>query len=77
MKGEKSHTLEVDFDINPETMKSNYLDMCEGVHTNLVYTNRSDKNSDLRTTYLGQTKLTRQTKSKAEEKIPITRQGYT
>ena len=27
---EKSHTLHVDFGINPETMRSNYLDMYEG-----------------------------------------------
>ena len=58
-------------------MKSNYLDMYEEVHTDVVYTNRFDENSDLSMTYLGQTKMTRQTKIKAEEKIPITGQGYT
>ena len=59
LKGEKSHTLEVDFGINPETLKLNYLDMYERVHTEMVYTNRFDENSDLRTTYLGQTKMSR------------------
>ena len=52
---EKSYTL-VDFGINPETLKSNYLDMYEGVQAEMVYTNRFDDNSDLNTTYLGQTK---------------------
>ena len=69
--------LDVDFGINPETMKSNYLDMYEGVHADVVFTNRFDENSDLRTTCLGQTKMTRETKIKAEEKILITGQGYT
>ena len=56
LKGEESNTLDVDFGSNPETIKSNYLDMFEGVHTDVVYTNRFDENSDLSTTYLGQTK---------------------
>ena len=41
----------------------------------MIYTNRFDESSDLSTTYLGQTKMTRDTKIKAEEKFPITRQG--
>ena len=77
MKGEKSWTLDVDFGSNPERMRSSYLDMYEGVHTDMVYTNRFDENSYLSTTYLGQTKITRETRMKAEEKIPITGQGYT
>ena len=77
MKGEKEETLEVDFGINPEMLKSNYLDMYEGLHAEMVYTNRFDENSDLSTTYLGQTKMTRETKIKAEEKFPITGQGST
>ena len=56
LKGEESHMLDVDFGINPETMKSNYLDMYEGVHADMVYTNKFDENSDLSTTYLGQRK---------------------
>ena len=43
----------------------------------MIYTNRFDENSDLSTTYLGQTKMTRDTKIKAEEKFPISRQGFT
>ena len=35
---------ELCFGINPETMKSNYLDTYEGVHTDVVYTNRFDEN---------------------------------
>ena len=43
----------------------------------MIYTNRFDENSDLCTTYLGQTKMTRDTKIKAEERFPITGQGFT
>ena len=77
MKGEKSHTLELDFGINPDALKSNYLDMYEGVCAEMMYTNRFDKNSDLSMAYLGQTKMTIETRIKAEEKFPITRQGFT
>ena len=58
-------------------LKSNYLDMYEGVHAEMVYTNRFDENSDLITAYLGQTKITRETRIKAEEKFLITGQGFT
>ena len=77
LKEEKSQTLDIDFGINPETINSNYLDMYEGVHAEMVYTNRFDENSDLSMTYLGETKMTRETRIKMEEKIPITGQGFT
>ena len=57
------------------TMRSKYLDMCEGVHTDVIYPNRFDKSSDLSTTYLGKTTVTRETKIKAEEKFPLSGQG--
>ena len=69
--------LNVDFAIDPETMKSNYLDLYEGVHADILYTYRFNKNSDLSMAYLGQMTMTRETRIKAEEKIPITRQGFT
>ena len=77
LKGEESQMLDVDFGSNLETMRSYYLDMYDGVHANIVYTNRFDENSDLSTTYLGKIKMTRETKVKAEEKFPISGQGYT
>ena len=43
----------------------------------MAYTNRFDENSDLSTTYLGQTNMTRDTKIKAEESFPMTGQGFT
>ena len=78
LKGEKSHTLEVDFGINPEALKPKYLDMNEGVHAEMVYTNRFDENSDLKYNIFRADKNDkRETRIKAEEKFPITRQGFT
>ena len=43
----------------------------------MIHTNRFDENSDLSTTYLGQTKMNRNTKIKAEEGFPIAGHGFT
>ena len=44
-------------------LKTKYLDMYEGVHAGMVYSNRFDENSDLSTTYLGRTNMTRENQS--------------
>ena len=51
-------------------------DVYEGIYAEMVYTNKSNENSDLSMTYLGQTEMTRDTKIKAEERFPITGQGF-
>ena len=43
----------------------------------MIYTNRFDENCNLSTSYLGQTKMTRETKIKAEESFPISGHGFT
>ena len=75
LKGEERETLDIDFGIYPDILKSKYLDAYEGVYTKMVYANKFNENSDLSTTYLGQTKMTRDTKIKAEERFLITSQG--
>ena len=42
----------------------------------MVYTSKFNENSDLSMMYLGQTKMTRDTRIKAEERFPITGQGF-
>ena len=42
----------------------------------MVYANKFNENSDLSMTYLGQTKMKRETMVKAEERFPITGQGF-
>ena len=76
LKGEERETLDIDFRIYPNILKSKYLDVCEGIYAEMVYANKFNENSDVSTTYLGQTKMTRDTKIKAEERFPITGQGF-
>ena len=76
LKGEERETLDIDFGIYPDILKSKYLDMYEGVYAEMVYANKFNENSDLSTTYIGQTKMTRDTKIRAEEQFPITGQGF-
>ena len=42
----------------------------------MIITTRFNENSDLSTTYLGRTDITRASKIKAEVKFPISEQGY-
>ena len=76
LKGEERETLNIDCGIYPDILKSKYLGMYEGIYAEMVYTNKFNENSDISTTYLGQTKMTRDTKIKAEERFPITGQGF-
>ena len=76
LKEDEWETLDVDFGLYPDITKSRYLDVYEGVYAEMVYANKFNENSDLSKTYLGKTKMTRDTKIKAEEKFPITGQGF-
>ena len=76
LKEEERETLDIDFGIHPDVLKSKYLDMYEGVNTEMVHANKFNENSDLSMTYLGQTKMSRDTKIKAEERFPIPGQGF-
>ena len=73
---ERRETFDIDFGIYPDVTRSRYLDVYEGIYAEMVYANKFNKNSDLSMTYLGQTKMTRDTKIKAEERFPITGQGF-
>ena len=61
----------------PEMLKGEYLDMYEGIQSEVISTTRFDENSDLSTTYLGRVDTTRASKIKVEERFPISEQGYT
>ena len=54
-----------------------YLDRYKGVKSDILVTTRFDKSSDLSMTYLGRTNMTRDHKIAAEEKFPMSQQGYT
>ena len=59
-----------------QKLKGKYLDMYHGVRSEVLSTTRFDENSDLSTTYVGRIDMTRASKFKAEEKFPISEQGY-
>ena len=69
---------EVDFGTNLQNLQTKYLDMYEGVQSDIVSSSRFDENSDISTTYLGKTRQEEsQDKLKAEESFPISENGYT
>ena len=76
LKEEEREILDIDFGLYLDVTKSRYLDIYKGIYAEIVYANKFNENSDLSTTYLGQTKMTRDTKIKAEERFPITGQGF-
>ena len=67
LKDEEREALDVNLGLYPDILKSRYLDVYEGVYTEMVYANNFNENSDLSMTYLGLTKMMRDTKIKAEE----------
>ena len=69
---------EVDFGKAPQSLQDEYLDMHEGIQSDIVSSNRLDENSDMSTTYLGRIgHKESQEKLKAEESFPISENGYT
>ena len=75
-KEKKGETLDFYFGSYPEVIRSRYLDMYKGIYAEMVYANKFNENSGLSMMYLGQTKMTRDTRIKAEERFPITGQGF-
>ena len=71
LKDDKREILEIDFGENPDKVRREYLDMYEGIQAEVLNTTRFDESSELSTSYLGRTGMTRTTKIKAEEKFSI------
>ena len=69
--------FEIDFGDMPEKLREEYLDIYDGVKSEILITTRFDENSDLSTTYLGKVDTTRDSKIKAEETFTISEHGYT
>ena len=76
LQGEERETLDIDFGICPDILKSKYLDVYEGVHAEMVYANKFNEDLDLSMTYLGQIKMMRDTKIKADKRFPISDHGF-
>ena len=73
---EEREPVELDFGSMPLKLHEEYLDVYEGIQSEIVNSTRFSKNSDLRTTYLGRSDRTRNDKLKAEESFPISEHGY-
>ena len=67
---------EISFDSNTESLKQGYLDIFEGVISDVMHTAQYDENINTGTTYLEMPKMKRQDDLKAEHKAPITEDCY-
>ena len=69
---------QLDFGTVPQNLQEEYLDMYEGIQSDIVSSSRFDDNSDISTTYLGSIESKEdQDNLKAEELFPISENGYT
>ena len=69
---------ELDFGTVLQNLQEEYLDVYEGIQSDIMSSSRFDENSDISTTYLGKIESKEsQDKLKAEESFPISENGYT
>ena len=69
---------ELDFGTVQQNLQEEYLDVYEGIQSDIVSSSRFDENSDISTTYLGKIESKEsQDNLKAEELFPISENGYT
>ena len=75
---EEKEFREVDFGTILQHLQDEYLDVYEGIQSDVVSSSRFEENSDISTTYLGRIgNKESQDKLKAEESFPISENGYT
>ena len=67
---------ELDFGSTPQKLQEEYMDVYEGIHSEIVSSNRFDENSDLSTTCLGRVDKKDQ-QLKMEESFSISEHSYT
>ena len=68
---EEKEFMDLDFGSMPHKLCEEYLDVYEGIQSEIVNTTRFDEKSDLSMTYLGRSNKTKNDKLKAEESFPI------
>ena len=73
----EEESIRLDFDDTPLKLCEEYLDMYNGIQTEIVNTSSLNENSDLSTTYLARSDRARNDKLKPEESFPISEHGYT
>ena len=60
-----------------EKVKSDYLDVYDGIYAEVISTNRFDEDTDLSTTYIGQMDMSRKKEVKVEESFAMNAAGHT
>ena len=61
----------------PQKSQEEYMDMYEGIQSEIVSSNRFDEKSNLSMTYLERVHKESKNKLRAEESFPISEHGYT
>ena len=74
---EERDIVKLDFGVMPKILWEEYLDVYEGIQSEVLNTTRFDENLDLSTTYLGRSDRAKSDKLNAAESFPISEQGYT
>ena len=77
LQEKESPSTNLNFGDSSDKLKSEYLYVYKGIYAEIVSSNRFDEDTDLSTTYLGQTDMTSDMEVKAKENFPITVCGYT
>ena len=58
--------VQIDFGPTLDVLKEEYLNVCEGIQSEIANSTKFDENSDLSTTYLGKSDRSKTDKLKAE-----------
>ena len=74
---EEGKFKELDLGTMPQKLHEEYMDIYEGIQSEIVSATRFDENSDLSTTYLGRVDKENKNKLTAEESFLISEHGYT
>ena len=69
--------LTADIIFEEDRIRHAYFDKYDGIHAEISQATKCDESTDLSTTYLGKMDMTREYVIKAEERFPISGQGYT
>ena len=72
---EERDMIELDFGQTPSILKEEYLDVYEGIQSEILNTTRFDENSDLCTTYLGKSDRSKMTNLKQKNLFPYQSKG--
>ena len=73
----EEESIKLDFGSTPLKLCKEYVDVYDGIQSEMVNTSRLNENSDLSMSYLGRSDKARNNKLKAEESFPISEHGYT